>query len=129
MVLGGKMEDLPREIQVKLEGSQNIWIASVRMQGRPHLVPVWFVWHSRRIYICIDPNSVKANNLKQNPYVALALEDGSKPVICEGKAVVVTSSWTTNVVDGFKKKYDWDITGDSQYTQLVEITPRKWLVW
>jgi len=29
----------------------------------------------------------------------------------------------------FDEKYDWEILADLRYTQLVEVTPRRWLHW
>jgi hypothetical protein len=60
----------------KLETAQNIWIASVRPDGRPHLTPVWFAWTGGKLYVSIDPDSVKSKNIAHTPHVALALEDG-----------------------------------------------------
>ena len=113
----------------RLARARNIWIATVRPDGRPHLVPVWFVWSGTDLYICISPGSIKGRNLGANPNVALALEDGNRPVICEGGARMVQRPWPTEVVRLFQEKYDWEITGDGTYTALVEVTPRKWLAW
>ncbi len=113
----------------KLETAQNIWIGTVRPDGRPHLVPVWFVWSLGNIYVCIDANSVKAHNLAANPQVVMALEDGSNPVICEGRAEQLQPPFPADVILEFKKKYDWDILTDSQYQMLVQVTPEKWLTW
>ena len=60
----------------RLQSEGNIWVTTVRPDGRPHLTPVWFVWHAGKAYICISPDSVKARNLSRNPRVALALENG-----------------------------------------------------
>src|SRR5512143_4136558 len=105
VLYGGIVADLTIESQNKLDSSKIIWIASVRSDGRPHLTPVWFVYYSQKVYLCIDPGSVKASNLRQNDQVVLALEDGSKPVICEGRAAPVVSSWPAAVIAGFKDKY------------------------
>ncbi|MBN2499911.1 MAG: pyridoxamine 5'-phosphate oxidase family protein [Anaerolineales bacterium] len=123
------MPSPPADTLNKLEAEKNIWVASVRPNGRPHLVPVWFAWHADQLYICIDPTSVKAKNLSDNNRVALALEDGSKPLICEGEAAQIEQPWPQEVIRIFKQKYDWDITSDTQYTQLVAVTPTKWLHW
>lgn len=123
------MAELTDETRAKLEKSKNIWIASVRPDGRPHLVPVWYVWYAQKIYICIDPSSVKATNFRDNPRVTAALEDGSNPIICEGQASPVFSPWPKEVISGFMVKYEWDITQESQYTYLIEIVPNKWLTW
>jgi nitroimidazol reductase NimA-like FMN-containing flavoprotein (pyridoxamine 5'-phosphate oxidase superfamily) len=117
------------EGQEKLAQAANIWLASVRPDGRPHLTPVWFVFEDRRLYVSIDPGSVKRRNLASNPRVSLALEDGSHPLICEGRAVFISSPYSAEIMDLFQKKYDWDIRAEGQYSQLVEITPGKWLSW
>jgi len=31
--------------------------------GRPHLVPIWFVLHADKLYVCTTPSSVKARNI------------------------------------------------------------------
>ncbi len=120
----------PPQASKKLESDQIIWIASVRPGGqRPHLAPVWFAWHEGRIYLCIDPASVKARNLEYHPRVALALQDGLHPVICEGQAAVVLGDWSEEVCAIFQRKYRWDIRSDGQYSLLVEVAPEKWLAW
>lgn len=113
----------------KLREQRNIWIATVRPDGRPHLVPVWFALLDEKLYVCIEPQSVKGRNLAQNANVCLALEDGAHPVICEGQAQALARPWPPAVIALFVEKYGWDIESERQYTQLVEITPRKWLHW
>lgn len=120
---------LSAEILQRLETEANLWFATIRPDGRPHLVPVWFAWYEGKLYACIEASSVKARNIGRNSTVSLALENGSKPVICEGTASVVSPPWPPPVVDIFKAKYDWDITTDGQYDTLVEVTPVKWLSW
>ena len=45
------MRDIPPQARQKLETERNIWLASVRPDGRPHLVPLWFVWCHGKVYI------------------------------------------------------------------------------
>jgi pyridoxine/pyridoxamine 5'-phosphate oxidase len=106
--------------------ARNVWFATVRPDGRPHLVPIWFVVDGDRWYICTNPGSVKARNLKANSSVSLALEDGDRPFVVEGQARPVDV--TAGVADKFRAKYDWDITSDSEYTQLIEITVSRQLL-
>jgi hypothetical protein len=122
-------DSLHPEINKRLTDSSNIWLATVRPDLRPHLVPVWFIHWNDRFFLCIEPGSVKSNNLTGNPAVVLALEDGSKPIICEGFASAVENPWPEEVIGMFKGKYDWDIRADEQYSLLVRIKPLKWLSW
>jgi PPOX class probable F420-dependent enzyme len=123
------MTPLSNEAQERLDAAQNIWIASVRPDGRPHLTPVWFAWAGGKLYVSIDPDSVKSKNIAHDPRVALSLEDGLHPVICEGTAAPLEPPWPEEVLAVFLRKYAWDITQENQYHQVVEVTPKKWLAW
>jgi len=118
------VEDISR-----LESQQNIWFGCVRPDGRPHLSPVWFVWLADRFYIGADPKSVKVRNIRQNPQVVLALEDGSHPLICEGMAEIRQLPLDDDVLKAFLQKYEWDLTQEQQYNLIVEVKPQKWLRW
>jgi F420H(2)-dependent biliverdin reductase len=120
---------LTPEVEEKLEKQQTIWFGSVRPDGKPHLTPVWFAWHEGKLYIGIDPNSVKSHNLRRNPWVVLALEDGSHPVICEGRAEFIKPPLPESLSAAFFGKYEWDLAKETQFNQVVEITPVKWLGW
>ncbi len=122
-------KELSEDIIARLESQQNIWFGSVRADGRPHLAPVWFVWHARKIYIGTDPKSVKSRNIRRDGRVVLALEDGTHPVICEGRARPVEKPWPEPLLAAFFKKYEWDMNKEEQYNEVIEITPEKWMFW
>jgi PPOX class probable F420-dependent enzyme len=113
----------------RLLTEKNIWLATVRPDGRPHLVPIWFIWLNEKVYICTEGKSVKIKNIQANPRVSVALENGSQPAIGEGTAVILQPPYAGDIIAEFKHKYDWDITQDASYNVLVEITPAKWLKW
>ena len=108
----------------RLQTEQNIWLATVRSNGRPHLVPIWFVWVDGRIFICTGSDSIKARNVLSNPQVAVSLENGNQPVVLEGRAKPIEHA-PRPVVDAFQAKYDWNIETDSTYDQVIEIEPIK----
>ena len=107
----------------RIQSAQNMWLATVRPDGRPHLIPIWFAVQDGKWYFVTDPNSVKAQNLQHNPRVAMSLEDGSNPLVVEGVARQVTPS--PEVVRLFKDKFDWDITTDGQYSAVFEVEVTK----
>lgn len=122
------MNNPPPTIAARLEQEQIIWLASVRPNGRPHLVLLWYVWAGGRIYLCVASASVKVRNLRANPAVALALESGSAPVVVEDQAALLARPWPEEAVLGFQRKYDWTITTDAEYDTLVAVTPQRWLM-
>lgn len=117
------------EMFAQLDEEKNIWLATVRPDLKPHLVPVWFIWDDEIFYICIYNKSVKFLNIAQNELVSVALENGTDPVICEGFAERMDRPWPEKIVKLFKKKYDWDIRTDKEYDELIRISPQKWLLW
>ena len=50
-----------------------VWLSSVRADGRPHLVPVWFHWDGERIVAFSKPRARKVDNLRDEPRVMLAV--------------------------------------------------------
>lgn len=115
----------------RLEHEQNIWIATTRPDGRPHLVPIWFIWHAGKIWISTPRTSQKVRNLAKDPHIALSLEDGVNPVIFEGTAAVRQEPpWPDELAPLFDKKYGWDFRSDdsSEYI-LIEITPERMIHW
>lgn len=122
------MHNPPAATAARLATEPIIWLATVRPSGRPHLVPLWFVWTGGGIYLCVAGASVKVRNLVANPVVALALESGSAPVVVEGQASLLARPWPDEVVTGFQQKYSWTITTDAEYDTLIVVTPQRWLM-
>lgn len=115
---------LDPQTERRLHTEPNLWLATVRPGGAPHQVAIWFVWVAGKIYFCTGADSVKVRNLMRNPRVSLALEDGTRPVVIEGLARPIGSA-PKPVIDAFKKKYDWNISTDSEYNQVIEVEPTR----
>jgi putative heme iron utilization protein len=115
---------LDPQVERRLQTEQNLWLATVRPNGAPHLVAIWFVWVAGKIYLCTGADSVKVRNLRQNPHVSIALEDGTNPFVIDGRAQPI-GAVPRPVAEAFKKKYDWNILTDNEYNQVVEIEPAK----
>ena len=50
-----------------------IWLTTVRSDGQPQPVPIWFFWDGRTVLIYSQPNQQKIRNIRANPRVALNL--------------------------------------------------------
>ena len=113
----------------RLQTERNVWLATVRPSGRPHLVPIWFVWVDERFWICTSA-STKTRNIAGNSKVSVALESGNDPIVAEGTAIVHTEPYPLAVAEAFAEKFDWDITqpaSDGSYDALIEIVVDRWL--
>jgi PPOX class probable F420-dependent enzyme len=70
---------LPEDRRVHVEGrlSANLmaWLTTVRPDGRPDSVPVWFLLRDdETILIYSQPGKIKLRNIVKNPQVALGLD-------------------------------------------------------
>ncbi|HLX39811.1 MAG TPA: pyridoxamine 5'-phosphate oxidase family protein [Ktedonobacteraceae bacterium] len=111
------------------------WLTTVRPDGRPHTVPVWFLWDGATILI-FRATKVKVHELKQNPNVTLALDPsniGNDIVVIEGTAELVDDVDITTTLPAFARKYgallkDMGWTAESMapnYPHAVRVTPVK----
>ncbi len=106
----------------RLESERNLWLATLHPDGKPHLVPIWFVWLADKVYLCTSKTSVKARNISRNPDVVFALQDGDDPVVVHASAKILPEP-PEAVISEFIKKFNWDIRSDQTYNAVIEITP------
>ncbi|MCP5097118.1 MAG: hypothetical protein GY943_16335 [Chloroflexi bacterium] len=119
-----------RALEGRLGRESTIWVATVRHDGRPHMVPIWFIWLDERIYIATGAETQKFANLYHNQAVSLALPDSANVLIIEGEAHVADRHTVDILADYFYHKYEWDFRyDDSALWRLIEITPHKILAW
>ena len=69
----------------QLTRSRNYWVATTRADGRPHVAPVWGVWHDGALWFSTGGESVKGRNLAERPDAVVHLESGDDCVILEGR--------------------------------------------
>lgn len=81
-----------RKVDLPLSAARVIWLASTRPDGRPHAMPVWFVWDGESIVFTTGRVSQKARNLDHQPAVVLHLGDGDDVIALDGSAVEVTEA-------------------------------------
>jgi PPOX class probable F420-dependent enzyme len=134
------MLDLTKErdahIDERLRAELMMWLSTVRPDGRPHLVPVWFLWDGRTILIFSRPNQQKLRNLQHNPNVVIALDtagQGDDIVMIEGKAELLDDPAVSAALPAYAEKYKQRLalygwTGEAMaqdYSQAIRITPTK----
>ncbi len=134
------MLDLTKErdahIDKRLRAELMMWLSTVRPDGRPHLVPVWFLWDGETILIFSRPNQQKLRNLQHNPNVVVALDtagQGDDIVMIEGKAELLNDPAVSAALPAYAEKYKQRLelygwTGEAMaqdYSQAIRITPTK----
>jgi PPOX class probable F420-dependent enzyme len=117
-----------------------VWVSTVRPDGSPHLVPIWFSWDGERVFIASKPNAVKVRNLRANPKVFLALGEPDEDFdvgMLEGVATISDRTTAELLPPGHLAKYrrqmaEIGLDADEYirtYSQPVLITPTRYLPW
>ncbi|RZU53370.1 PPOX class probable F420-dependent enzyme [Krasilnikovia cinnamomea] len=126
-----------RQVETRLRHDLIAWLTSVRPDGQPVSVPVWFlVRDDGTILIYSQPGKVKLRNIAANPRVSLTLDGtdlGRDVVRIEGVAATVDDQLTADREPAFQAKYSERIQtvfGTSTrfaelYSVALVITPTK----
>jgi hypothetical protein len=119
-----------RDACARLEKSRNYWVATMRPDGRPHVMPVWGVWHGGAVIFGTDRNSRKGRNLQANPQATVHLESGDDVVILECTPREVTDKNEIAAIDvAYKKKYKMKLTQAPGELYIVAMQPRVAFAW
>ena len=87
------MAELTPEVRAfLLHGTRTGKLATVRPDGRPHVVPIWFALDEGALLFTTWHTTVKATNIRSNPHVSLCIDDENPPfayAMLEGTAVLI----------------------------------------
>ena len=132
--------DLSKErhahIAQRLRENTIVWLNTVRPDGRPHSVAVWFLWDGETFLIFSRPQNQKVYNIQQNANVLLALDDtheGSDPITIEGTATLLKPGEADVTIPAYVEKYGAGIKRigftpeqmAAEYSQAIRITPTR----
>jgi PPOX class probable F420-dependent enzyme len=127
-------------IEARLRADLIVWLATVRPDGRPHNVPVWFWWDGESVLIFSEPATQKVRNLRASPHVVLALDtadQGEDVVIAEGVAELVDRPSHELMPAAFGAKYaalfarlgSDPAAMAARYSQPVRVRPTRFVAW
>jgi PPOX class probable F420-dependent enzyme len=127
-----------------LRNGMIVWLGSVRPDGRPHLVPVWYFWNGETLLVLSQPGTRKVRNLERDRRVTVALDDtrlGRDVVLLEGEATLMTvpsaEASASGAVTAYLEKYagllaEMDWSADkyvADYSQAILILPTRFVTW
>ena len=125
-------------VEELLRSDEIVWLTTVRPDGRPHSVPVWFLWDGATVLIWSKPSTQKIRNLRQNHSVTLALDDTKKGVvILEGTAELLGRGDGSVTLQAYGEKYSEGLRRIGRtaeeftklYSQPIRITPVRLITW
>ena len=124
----------------RLRQEEIAWLTTVRSDGQPQSVPVWFLWDGEGFLIYSQSGRQKLRNIARNPRVGLNLNSndrGGDVVRAEGTAEVVDDAPPATGVPDYLEKYraaiariGFDPDGFARaYSVALRVTPTRWQVW
>ena len=124
-----------------LKKQKILHLATIDKTGTPHIVPVWYMYSTNKIYIGPNTKTEKAKNIKTSKKVSFCVDVGVNApnifgVMGQGTAKLIKD---TNSVSRLAKKillrYFKDLKNKSAQEILddtdciIEIMPKKYAVW
>jgi PPOX class probable F420-dependent enzyme len=102
-----------------LHGTRTAKVATVARDGRPHIVPVWFVLDGEEIVFTTARDSVKGRHLARDDRIALCVDDEDPPfayVAVRGRARLIEGApdmldWTTRIAARYMGQSEADAYG------------------
>ena len=129
-----------KRAEERLKEEEVAWMTTVRSDGQPQTVPVWFLWDDEEILIYSQPNTQKLKNISRNPRVGLNLNSdaqGDDVVRLEGTAMIAEDAPLSSEIPSYVEKYregiariGFDVEGFARsYSVAVRVTPGRWQIW
>jgi len=126
--------------EARLQNEEIAWLTTVRPDGQPQSVPVWFLWDGEGFLVYSKPGTRKLRNIEANPKVNLNLNssnNGGDVVRAECGAEVLAGAPPATEVDPYLEKYREGIArigldpgGFARaYSVAIRATPTRWQVW
>ena len=124
-----------------LKKQKILHLATVDKTGTPHIVPVWYMYSAKKIYIGTNTKTEKAKNIKTHKKVSFCVDVGvNSPsifgVMGQGTAKLIKDTDTVSRLakkillryfKDLKNKSAQEILDDTDC--IIEIMPKKYAVW
>ncbi len=119
------------------------WFTTVRPDGRPHAVPVWFLWWGGRLLVLSEPDTVKVRNVRDTAQALLHLHadsTGNGVVVLTGPARISDRSsteWLDEIREPYTAKYAAAMVSfgmgldaiAERFCTVIELTPTALTAW
>ena len=116
-------------------------LASVDKNGIPHIIPVWYLYSGKKIYIGTNTKTQKAKNVKSHKKISFCVDVGVKAqniigVMGKGNAKLITNKKKVSTLakrillryfKTLNKKSAKEILDDTDC--VIEITPKEYSIW
>jgi len=123
-----------------LKTQKILHLTTIGSKNIPHIVPVWYLYSSKKIYIGTNTKTKKAQNVRKNNKVAFCVDVGvNSPifgVMGQGKAnIILENNKVKKIAKKILARYFKSLQNKSAVELLdntdciIEIIPEKFSVW
>ena len=124
-----------------LKKEKILHLATIDEKNSPHIVPVWYMYSSKKIYIGTNTKTQKAKNIKNNKKVSFCVDVGVNApkifgVMGKGTAKLLRDESTVNrIAKRILLRYFKTLDGKSARELLddtdciIEISPKEFTNW
>jgi nitroimidazol reductase NimA-like FMN-containing flavoprotein (pyridoxamine 5'-phosphate oxidase superfamily) len=124
-----------------LKSQKILRLATIDDKNNPHIVPVWYEFRNKKLYVGTNTRTRKAKNIKMNPKVSFCVDVGVKSpnifgVMGIGKArLILKRDQVSFIAKRILKRYFKNLKIKSAQELLddtnciIEILPRRTTVW
>ena len=127
-------------VETLLDREAIVWLSTVRPDGRPHLIPIWFLWNGDAVLFASKPQACKVANLRSRADCMLAVGDPMADfdvALIEARAELASMTTFELLAAGLLAKYGErmraaDLTAGTfaeTYSQVIRVVPTRWLPW
>ena len=116
-------------------------LATISKDGSPHIIPVWYLYSGKKIYIGTNTKTEKAKNVKSHKKVSFCVDIGIHApkifgIMGKGNAKLITNKTKVSklaekiLLRYFKtlnKKSAKEILDDTDC--IIEIVPKEYSIW
>lgn len=123
---------VPDRFRDVLEGTALGHLATVDLDGRPQVNPVWFLWDGETVFLSVKAETRKYRNLRERPDVAMSVSDPVRPdryVELRGAVVDLELFEDLSWVNVLARKYtgaDFAAGADGEHRYKVTIRIDSW---
>ena len=127
-------------VDALLADASVVGLSTVRPDGHPHLVPLWFWWDGEAVLFASKPDARKVANLRANAGCMLAVGDPDADfdvALIEARAEITGLATSELLAAGLLDKYADRMavagldaaTFAATYSLVVRVKPTRWLPW
>ena len=124
-----------------LKTQKILHLTTIGNNKTPHVVPVWYMYSSKKIYIGTNTRTQKIKNLRKNNHVAFLVDVGIKSpniygvngqgtgnlILDKSRVKKIATKILLRYFESMKKKSAIELLEDTDC--IIEIIPEKFTVW